>query len=297
MDVVCTLFEGDYHLGACALINSLYASGFRGPIYCGHRGPRPPWERTAREVGVDVRFVALTAGVHFTFYKPEFLRQLLDDGAEKAARFYYFDPDIVVRAPWPIFERWAADGLALCEDVNPYLPSRHPYRLRWADFLSRSGLSQLRPVERYYNAGFIGLPRQLGSFIDRWRHLNQLCAAEAGDAGRIKYGGPHSIFHTPDQDALNLSLMSTEVPVNGAGPESMGFGPGSQLMSHAIGDRKPWRGAFLRDAAKGRTPNAALKAFFDYAAGPIPVFGPGHLRRLKFSIRLAALVGRIYRRN
>ena len=29
----------------------------------------------------------------------------------------------------------AADGMALCEDVNGYLPARHPYRLAWNDFL------------------------------------------------------------------------------------------------------------------------------------------------------------------
>ena len=42
-----TLFEGDYHLGAAALINPLCAAGFDETVVCGHRGPVPPWALAA----------------------------------------------------------------------------------------------------------------------------------------------------------------------------------------------------------------------------------------------------------
>jgi hypothetical protein len=67
--IICTLFDGDYHYGLGALVNSLYAHGYRGAIWAGHRGELPPWARPARtedgnavfepETGCKICFVPL----------------------------------------------------------------------------------------------------------------------------------------------------------------------------------------------------------------------------------------------
>jgi len=293
--IVGTLFEGNYHLGAGALINSLHASGFRGTVVCGYRGDRPAWASSVT-TDLDLRFVPVATDIHLTYYKPDFLATLLALDGGAADQVFYFDPDIVVRAPWEVISRWAADGLALCEDVNFYMPARHPYRLRWADFLTSHGLVLERAIERYYNAGFIGLPRACAPFLDRWRELNALCAATAGGMHSIKHAGPNDLFHTPDQDALNLALMSTLAPINGAGPEAMGFIPGGHLLAHAIGKIKPWQGGFVRNALRGQPPNVAQRAFFRFVERPLPVLPFIHLARLRLSLQAATLVSRVYRR-
>ena len=73
--IVCTLFEGHYHYGVGALINSLHASGFKGRMICGHRGSEPSWANAARQLrdGIEVSFVPVGTNVHFSNYKPQFL--------------------------------------------------------------------------------------------------------------------------------------------------------------------------------------------------------------------------------
>ena len=49
--LVCTLFEGDYHLGLAALINSLVRNGYRGRIAVGYHGALPPWLNQLQAAG------------------------------------------------------------------------------------------------------------------------------------------------------------------------------------------------------------------------------------------------------
>ncbi len=47
--IICTLFEGRYHFGAAALVNSLYRAGYRGELYAGYKGELPFWALKAKE--------------------------------------------------------------------------------------------------------------------------------------------------------------------------------------------------------------------------------------------------------
>lgn len=296
---LCTLFEGDYHLGAAALLNSLHRAGFDGLFICGHRGPKPDWAgRTDSLHPITVRWVAINPSVHLTNYKPDFLLACLDRHAPDADVVAYLDPDIVLKARWPFFERWIlGGGIALCEDVNPNLPAGHPYRLAWREFFARYQLTPLRNLERYYNAGFLAVPRPARGFLECWSSLIRLAEIEIGTLGSLKHGSPDALFHTPDQDALNMALMLQDVPVHAAGPDGMDFQPGGVLLSHAIGQPKPWRGGFLRTALSGYPPGPAHKLFYQHAPGPLAVWSPARLALRRLDLRAAALVGRFYHRS
>ncbi len=295
---ICTLFEGHYHLGAGALINSLHAAGFAGRVICGHRGAPPAWAAAAGRLAgpIEVRFVPVETRRHLTNFKPAFLRDCRERHAADADQLYYFDPDIVVKAPWTVLARWAADGVALCEDVNGYLPARHPYRLAWEDFLRDNALPVVRRLDRYYNAGFIGLPRAGTELVATWSRIIDLAETRLGGRSQLKNAGPHQLFHSADQDALNLALMVSTIPINGAGPEAMDFQPGGHLLSHAAGGAKPWRGGFLVAALRGHPPGTPQKSFFDFVETPLRLIPPARLARLRLSLRAAAWLGRMYRR-
>lgn len=298
MNAVCTLFEGHYHLGAGALINSLHSAGFTGRVLCGYRGDLPVWAEEARQLpgGIEVSFIEVKTDVHLTYYKPEFMLHCWDFHCPAASQLHYFDPDIVVKAPWTVFNRWAERGVALCEDVNAHLPARHPYRLQWVDFLERHGLKPVRSLDLYYNAGYVGVPQSLVGVVYTWAQIIEEARRSFGSLDTLKRDRPHALFHSADQDALNMALMTSHAPINGAGPESMDFQPGGHLLSHAIGGAKPWRGGFLRAALRGHPPGTAQKSFFRFAEQPLRLLPAGELARLRLSLHMAAMVGRIYRR-
>src|SRR5579859_5403949 len=84
--VVCTLFEGHYHLGLAALINSMIKGGFSGLVWAGYRGELPPWTAQLPSIGPQLyqlpngarlQFEKLSAGIHFTNYKPDFMLHLI----------------------------------------------------------------------------------------------------------------------------------------------------------------------------------------------------------------------------
>jgi hypothetical protein len=301
--VVVTLFEGDHHIGAAALINSLHAAGFSGAVVCGHRGPPPPWADAARDLpGIDVDFIPLETTAHLTNYKPEFLLHVATTLRPAAARLFYFDPDIILKTRWSFLEEWTTYGVALVEDVNSPLPETHPRRGAWRRCLAARRKLVRRETPLYVNGGFIGLAREHLGFLHEWRDAMTLVGDEIGGLDRSMFSfaadlaSPAYPFSKTDQDALNIALMTASQPVSAMGAEAMDFRPGGWTLSHAIGPEKPWRKKFLRAALAGRAPTPADHAFWQHASAPLPAFSARAASRQRTRLSLAGLLGRFYRR-
>lgn len=304
---ICTLFEGDYHFGVAALVNSLARSGYEGDVWAGHRGPVPGWAldsssyRPSERVldvssSLSLRFVELDAGTHLAFRKPTFMAQLLDDAGDDHF-VAYLDPDIVLKCPWAVFAGFFAEpGVAVIEDVNHHMPARHPKRLQWAQAVADRGFSVSRQLDTYYNSGFVGVSRSHRQLLDSWAKLCDAVIEYIGDdSSHVR--DYSELFSRTDQDALNLALMCSDVPITSAGPEAMDFAAGGNLLSHAAGHYKPWRGGHLRRAAQGHPPSPATKEYLSFIDGPINAVAPSHVARERRAARTASLVGRFYRRN
>lgn len=305
--VIVTLFEGDYHLGAGALLNSLSAAGFAGTIVCGHRGPVPPWAdaAAARLAGMHIEFVALTTNSHLTNYKPEFMQHVWTTLHPAADQLFYFDPDIIVKARWSFFTEWAGYGVALVEDVNSPVPESHPRRAAWRRCLAARGHTVHRETALYVNGGFLGVARAQRDFLAAWQTAMTLVSDEIGGLSRSMFSfgsasgdmaSPAYPFNKTDQDALNIAVMTSPDAVSIMGAEGMDFKTGGWTMAHALGAEKPWRKQFIRAALAGRGPTPADRPFWQHAAGPLALFSPRILAQRRAALALAGFIGRFYRR-
>lgn len=299
---LCTLFEGHYHHGVAALINSLVSSGYEGTVWVGHRGPLPMWivdrhgfDESAAALRVtpklELRAVALDPPMCLSYYKTTFMREILRMLDPEAGAVSYLDPDVVVKCDWSEMQSWLSiDGIALVEDGNWDMPANDPKRDRWRRFFASKGeASPMRDSDRYYNAGFVGVHRRDIAFLDTWERINGHVAAESHSGMRDrKSGTPDSLFHSMDEDALNFSLTLNLIPLNAAGPEAMDFRPGGNRMSHAVGKVKPWQGHHVRRALRGHPPTVASVWFYRFANGPLMPFSQITLIRRRLSMSLAS---------
>ena len=308
MSVICTLFEGNYHLGLGALMNSLHARGFRGHFFAGYRGDVPPWA-AARvhkngagwlfDVSGDctLHFVPVSTQTHFNNFKPHFLLDLMEKHCPDEQTFFFFDPDIVVKAPWNFFEQWASQNIALCEDVNHYLARNHPVRLAWKKYAAGHGLRVQQEMDKFYNGGFFGVRREHRDFLLAWKRLFELRAADGVDLGKFDLGGFDFPYLFLDQDLMNLALMLVPHPISAVGPEGMDFQPGGCVMSHSAGDKKSWRKRFVWEALKGRAPSRADKEFIRHTQSPIKIYSAPQLTTRRLGVMVGSAIGRFYRRG
>jgi hypothetical protein len=294
-DHLAVLTDGRQDQGLAALINSLYHNRFDGTLWIGWRDRggelvrRIPPNVSAR---FKIRAVKLDTRRPLANFKPEFLELLFELAGPDAERVYYADCDIVVGCPWPFVRAWASWGIAVVED----LPQRtvgvsHPLRRAWKNFMEAAHIQSVREVADYFNSGFIGVPAECRSILPVWRAL-----AEAIERTPALVGpdSPHYVrgvpiqgeapavspetlalmkpFVIPDQDALNMALMATSVPIAAMGPDAMGFTEARRpILGHALGAEKPWDVDYLRRLLRrGVGPTFAEDLWWLYTTGPMP---------------------------
>lgn len=316
---VCTLFEGSYHLGLAALVNSLHRAGFRQTVYAGYRGQLPDWARAAVptlcrgwtdatlltiDQGLRIVFLPLITTHHLTNFKPEFMLSLLDGPADEVESLFYLDPDICVAAPWHFFDEWVSCGVALCEDLNSPLPEHHPRRVGWRRYYAERGLPLGFRGPEYVNGGCVGLRVQDRAFLETWKLAMQLMASEIGSLAAAKIGGGEAYrssgfancFDCSDQDALNATIEATAQAISVIGQEAMGFKPGAAVLPHAVGGNKPWQRNYLKSALSGFAPRLVDKSFWAHATAPIAAYSDRHAALKRLDVAAATAIGRFMRR-
>lgn len=304
--VVCTLYEGDFHFGVAALVNSLVASGYSGLIWVGNRGGLPSWTKPLpqREDGlfqvgkVLLGFETIESGRHFGQFKPEFISSIIDRGIARR-HIWYFDPDITLRCEWSFLERWVRHGVSICQEYTMgSMAPNHPLRCEWIELARNAGWGEpWRLQDRYYNSGFVGMHIEHREYLETWKAAVRLANAAGVEQDQFQKGTRAQTFYTVDQDAMNITTMYTKVPLTTIGPEGMGWISGGFTMYHTLGPLKPWRKKFLPSALNGDPPGPGDKHFLECVGGPIQPYSPGKLRRLRRAARWAALIGRFIRRT
>ena len=314
--VICTLFEGHFHYGVAALINSVFKQGFYGEIFIGYRGESPIWANTAISnddlnwpdaktftvsANLKIHFLPIDTTDHFTNYKAQFIvkvwEQCVTDPAFKG--IVYFDPDIINKCSWQYYEQWITYGVALVHEIvwND-MPPTHPKRHQWASVSNKLGYKVNHIINAQINAGFIGVSAGRIGFIKMWdRLIDQAVLNFNFDRTKLAQNpGNTGIFSAGDQDLLNLTAMCTTEDISEFGPEGMDFISGGWLMSHATGSPKPWNKKFILSALNGKPPTRAEKAYWENVDGPIKCYPAFKVKSKRISILLSSFIGRFYAR-
>lgn len=135
--------------------------------------------------------------------------------------------------------------------------------------------------------------------------MTNLMANQIGGLGAAKVEGGRKFagngfanyFDCSDQDSLNAAVEAYNGKTAILTQEVMALKPGHAVLPYALGGRKPWSCSYLADAIRGMPSRLVEKVYWKNARYPLPVECPERVRAKQLSIRVAAAVGRFYKRN
>ena len=300
-EIVVCLFDGEYHLGFAAFANSIAKANFKGLIHVGYRQTLPVWVSQLEKLDgnyflltkeIYIQFQWINPDMHFGYFKPYFLRQTFDT-FKTCQKFYYFDVDILVIAPWHLFSTWLDKGICVCLDVSfPIVHHNHPWRKEWKRLMPEIQKSSCS-IDYYFNSGFLGIERESFHLIDKWICFTKKYAETGGNIHHFEKDAYRSF--KGDQDLLNAAItVSPEVEISVWGLEGMGFNSPATIMLHAIDETKPWNKKFVKFLFQyGQKPSRVEKMFFDYCKYPINVFSRNKLSLRRLDLKIASFFGRL----
>ena len=300
MHAILTLYEGNYHLGVGALINSAIESGFKGKFFVGYRDSLPPWvadlnllrEDTYLVDGCEIVFFRCDPKRHLTYHKPFAALDIFEDYPEVDAIFYA-DPDVLFLAKWAYFEKWVRCGVALCLDANfPFVGSAHPWRSDWRQMIDQSELEVVNDTTDYFNAGFVGVMREDAEILRHWVKLTELFEQQGGGTKEMDTGNFFMSVRS-DQELLAAAAMTFR-RVSVVGLEAMGFNGHYCILSHAIESPKPWDLNFLRQACSAIGVSRSSKYYMQYSQHPVRLYNKNEFRLKMASVRINQLITRFY---
>lgn len=318
-DHVAVLTDGGQNPGLATLINSLVRNGFAGTLWIGWRGDRSDliWNLPQRvRDQMTVRYVEVQTARPLAYFKPDFMEMIWDQAGSSAGSVIYLDCDIVVGCEWAFIHAWVSGGLALVEDLpHRTVGADHPLRQAWASLMTAAGLPPVRDVTQYFNSGFVGVPLSCRAILPVWRSLAMILEGLSGV--RNPQDEPHMVrgvrvaeqplqlsddaravmrlFFQEDQDALNMAVMASSVPIRPMGPEAMGFTASRKpILLHPVGPDKPWCANYIRRIVRrGEGPSFADGMWWLYSDEPIAVARGFEFARRRLSWKTAKLLTRL----
>lgn len=318
-DHVVVLTDGRQDPGLATLINSLVRNGFDGTLWVGRRG-HVDWLSSALPQSVSdqmtIEHVEVDTNGALHYHKPQVIEKVWQMAGPDAASVIYMDCDLVLGCDWAFVRAWVATGLAIVEDLpGRVVGTQHPLRRAWHAFMASAGITAVREVGQYFNSGFVGVPAECRSILPLWKEIGSALERMTGaaDPTRTPFGvvelragawdGGVSPdvqalmrpYFLEDQDALNMAVMASTVPISPMGPDAMGFtATRTPILPHAVGPEKPWSKAYLRNVlVSGEGPSFADDVWWSYSDHPIKVARGWRYVLRRCSWRASKVVARI----